>query len=413
MSFTNSDSYGLCKGCFKQQRFCTCKDSYHSDTVNQEVTEHCDQTFSEHNPQCQSIGEQEQQQLQQQGGLEQAQGPQNQEQIQEGQSQGPQTQEQQQGDQTQGNQTQGPQTQSQNEIQEQTQIQDQTEDQDQTQGPQLQAQRHGDQTMENNQTISTPVDVDGVNVNVQCGDCKPTIIFPDDFFEKNKKKKDHNQRGDDMENCKCKENKCPKDCDCCVQNLADLLRKVQNFQTTLTNPANRAIDIYFSTVNGLPNPSEGQVISDIVDCSVLRFRPADQITIVPNTAVQLCDVAGICATDTDATPEISNVYEFLLQQAYEDTEDCSYQKRKKPCNCPCCASGIGEELRCTANFGLLLDVYLKGQTTALPLYVLTVKDCLAYFVNDITDLDSICVFSLCAISGFTVVSQTLGTIDSA
>lgn len=184
-----SDNYGLCKECFKQQRFCTCVDSCTLDTVNQESNEHCEQSFSEHNPQCQSIGEQKQQQQQEQGGLEQEQGPQHQEQLQEGQRQGPQTQEQEQGPQTQGNQTQGPQTQSQVEIQEQTQIQDQTEDQDQTQGPQLQAQRHGDQTMENSQTISTPVEVDGVNVNLQCGDCKPIIVFPDDFFEKNNNKK--------------------------------------------------------------------------------------------------------------------------------------------------------------------------------------------------------------------------------
>ncbi|MDS9472061.1 hypothetical protein [Sporosarcina pasteurii] len=405
-----SDNYGLCKECFKQQRFCTCVDSCTLDTVNQESNEHCEQSFSEHNPQCQSIGEQKQQQQQEQGGLEQEQGPQHQEQLQEGQRQGPQTQEQEQGPQTQGNQTQGPQTQSQVEIQEQTQIQDQTEDQDQTQGPQLQAQRHGDQTMENSQTISTPVEVDGVNVNLQCGDCKPIIVFPDDFFEKNNNKK---QGGDKVGKCNCqknKEDKCPKDCNCCVRNLADLLRRVRNFQTTLVNPADQEIDIYFSTMNGLANPSEGQIITNLVDCSTLRFRLADQATPVPNTVVQLCDVAGICATDTDDTPEVSNVFEFLLQQTNENLEESSCQEKKKTCVCPCCASGIGDELRCTVDYGLLLNVLLQGQTTPLPLYLLTVKDCLAYFVNDITNPTEICVFSLCAISGFTVGSQILGTI---
>jgi hypothetical protein len=412
MSYSNNENYGLCKECFKQQKFCTCPSFSSTDSIHQKNTELTDQTFSEHNPQCQSIGEQQQQQSQKQGGLEQEQGPQTQDQIQEGQRQGPQTQEQTQGDQTQGNQTQGPQTQSQNEIQEQTQIQDQTEDQDQTQGPQLQAQRHGDQTMENNQTISTPVDVDGVNVNVKCGDCKPIIIFHDDFMEERKKKKHDNRGGEDMGKCQCQK-ECQGDCNCCVQNLSNLLRSVQSFQTTITNPADRAIDIYFNTLNGLLNPTEEQVISNVIDCSVVRFRPANQILPVPNTAVQLCDVAGICATDTDDTPEISNVFEFLLQQANKDIEVCDCKKKEKPCICPCCATGIGEELRCTANFGLLLNVLIQGQTAPLPLYVLTVKDCLAYFVDNITAPTEICVFSLCAISGFTVVSQIVGTIEDA
>lgn len=412
MSYSNRDGYGFCKDCYKQKQFCTCENTCSSGFVSQEITEHCDQTVSEHNPQCQSIGEQEQQQQQQQGGLEQEQGPQIQDQIQEGQRQGPQIQKQTQGPQTQGDQSQGPQTQSQNEIQEQTQIQDQTEDQDQTQGPQLQAQRHGDQTMENNQTISTPVDVDGVNVDVKCGDCKPTIIFAEDFFEERKKKKDCDQGGEDMHKGICKENQCPNDCDCCVQNLAELLRDVQSFQTTITDATAQAIDIYFSTVNGFPdNQIAGQVISDVIDCSVLRFRTAGQILPVPNTAVQLCDVAGICATDTDTSPEISNVFEFLLQRATTDPEedDCTCKKKKKLCSCPCCAAGIGEELRCIAPYGILVNVRVQGQTAPLPLYVLAVKDCLAYFIDSLTATTRrICVFSLCAISGFTVGVQTIG-----
>lgn len=407
MSFANNDEYGLCKECFKQHKFCTCQDSYSINSINDEK----DQTFTEHNPQCQSIGEQEQQQQQEQGGLEQSQGPQIQDQIQEGQRQGPQKQLQ--GDQTQGDQTQGPQTQGQTESQVQNSAQGQTEDQNQTQGPQLQAQRHGDQTMENNQTISTPVDVEGVNVNLKCGDCKPTIIFTEDFFDEKKKKRDRNQGGEDMEKCNCQSNNCPKDCDCCVQNLAELLRDVQSFQATLTDPTAQAIDIYFSTVNGFPNnPITNQVISDVVDCSVLRFRTAGQVLPVPNTTVQLCDVAGICATDTDTSPEITNVYEFLLQRATTDTaeeEECTCCKKKiKPCSCPCCAAGIGEELSCTAPYGILLDVGVQGQTAPLPLYVIAVKDCLAFFIDSLTTPTRICVFSLCAISGFTVGTQTIG-----
>ncbi|MFI8684559.1 hypothetical protein [Rossellomorea sp. NPDC077527] len=386
MSYSQNDSYGLCKGCFKQKSFCTCE------ITNQEFTEHTDQTFSEHNPQCQSIGEQEQQQTQEQGGLDQQQGPQTQGQIQEGQHQGPQSQEQQQGPQTQGNQSQGPQTQG-------PQTQGQNKEQDQQQGPQTQDQRHGDQTMTNDQSISTPVDVDGVTVDTKCGDCKPVIIFDDDFFEKRKRHGD--KRGEDMD----KKDRCSKDCDCCVRNLADLLREVQVYQSTLTDSNAKAIDIYFTTISGMDNPTEDQVINQVVDCSVLRFRPADQTPVAPNTAVQLCDVAGICAEDIADTPD---VYDFLLAKAnaIEEVDEDSCNK-KRSCTCPCCATGIGEELKCTANYGLLLDVFVKGQTEALSLYVLAVKDCLVYF-TDAADPPEICVFSLCAISGFTVVDQMIG-----
>ena len=395
MSYSNHDSYGLCKQCFKQHAFCTCE------VNNRETTELTDQTFSEHNPQCQSIGEQEQEQKQEQGGLEQEQGPQIQGQNQEGQTQGPQ-------EQKQGDQSQGPQTQEQNEIQVQTQDQDQnqTEDQDQTQGPQLQAQRHGDQTMTNDQSISTPVDVDGVNVDVKCGDCKPIIIFDDDFFEKQKKRKHGNKGGEDVGNDHCKNRRCTKDCDCCVQNLGDLLKEVRTFQST--DPSTKPIDIFFNTVNGLPNPSTGQVITQVEDCSILRFKLSTQATAAPNTAVQLCDVAGICST---ADP----VIDFLVEKAneVEDESDQSCDKKKKSCTCSCCATGIGDELQFTANYGLELDVYIKGQlstsTEGESLYVLAVKDCLVYLVDDLTTPGRVCVFSLCAISGFTVVDQTIGT----
>ncbi|WML53365.1 hypothetical protein RCG17_01255 [Neobacillus sp. PS3-12] len=419
MSFNNSNDYEYCKKCYKQKQFCTC----------QEEVNPCDQTFCEHNPLSQSIGEQEQQQQQQQGGLEQEQGPQTQEQIQEGQRQGPQTQEQEQGPQTQGNQQQGPQSQAQTEVQNQTggaQDQAQTENQNQAQGAQTQTQRHGDQNQQNNQSISTTVDVDGVTLNVKCGDCKP-IIFPSFPFNFHKKQRNMNNCDggcDDMGNCDCQENeedKCPKDCNCCVRNLANLLNQVRQFQATtpITIPPNDlqqiAINIFFSVVTGLRNPTTGQVITDVVDCSVVTFRTAGQTTPVPNTTVQLCDVAGICATiSTTPTPTPTpNIFQFLLQQANNETEDCSCNKKNKPCKCPCCARGIGEELSCAAKFGLKLNVLINGlpisTTPALPpLYVLKVKDCLAYFVNDLINPTEICVFSLCAIAGFTVVSQTLG-----
>lgn len=389
--------YGSCKKCFKQQKFCTCHNSLEIDSNNK------DQHFSEHNPQCQSIGEQEQKQEQQQGGLEQEQGPQIQGQNQEGQRQGPQSQEQQQGPQTQGSLSQG-----QNESQEQVQIQDQTEDQDQTQGPQLQAQRHGDQTMENDQTIDTPIDVDGVTVDVKCGDCKPTIIFKDDFRKEKKKKR----RGEDMGKCNCHEIKDECDCNCCARDLGKLLKQVQAFQTTITTPADKSIDIYFTTNGGITNPTEDQEIVEVKECSTVRYKNAGQPLPVPSTTFQLCNVAGISATDTDDTEEVSNVYEFLLTLANQNNQELDEEKCKKKrrdCKNSCCASGIADELECTATFGLQLQVFIEGQVQPLNLTVMKVQGRLVYFLNS-ANPNQIFVFSVCAITGYRVISQIIGML---
>lgn len=401
MSYSTHDGYGKCKNCFNQKQYCTC---------NQTIEEHSNKSISDKSPHCQSVGDQKQKQLQE--GPEQDQGPQIQDQLQGQIQDQDQDQEQKLEGQTQGDQQQdqmqGPQIQAQNEIQIQEQDQDQTEDQDQEQGDQLQAQRHGDQSMENNQSISTPTDinVDGVKMDVKCGDCKPTIVFTEEVFDGRKKKK-HRDRGRDKVDRR--EMKCGKDCDCCVQNLADLLKDVQQFQSTITVPADKAIDIYSSTTIGLNNPIIEQVINQVVGCSILRFRDFDQIPVAPNTTVQLCDVAGISATDTAETEP--NVYEFLFEKANEieeHDEDCCKKKKKKACDCPCCASEIGKELECTANYRLLLNVFVKGQSTAISsIYVLNVKDCLAYFLDDLNDPATIYVFSLCAISAFTVVEQNI------
>jgi len=389
MSYSNEDNYGLCKNCFKQQKFCECTKK---------------QSFSENHPLTQSIGEQEQKQQQEQGGLEQQQGPQLQGQNQEGQSQGPQSQEQQQGPQSQGSLSQN-----QNESQEQVQVQDQTEDQDQTQGNQTQSQRHGDQTMENNQTIDTPIDIDGVTVDVKCGDCKPIIIFNEKIFKSNKKFYKH--RGGDVN--PCNHNRCKNVCkDCCVQELGILLKQVQKFQTTITSPTEKAINIYFSSVSGFPsNPTtDGQVITEVIECETLRYKLANQLTPVPSRVVQLCDVAGITAQNTGVTP---SVYTFLLEQATTQEDDMNKdqcKKKKTSCKCSACANGIGKQLESAINFGIEIQLYLKGQISPFTplLYVLSVKDGIAYFIDDLINPQNIYVFSLCAISGYFIDTQTIG-----
>lgn len=399
MEFTHDykDRYGYCKECHKQKPFCTCSASSgdEDNSVYQKISEN-------HPCQSQSIGEEEQQQKQEQGGLKQSQGS---------QTQGPQSQEQTQGPEDQDQFQEG---QKQSQSQEQTggtqgsPVQNQTQDQDQvqtgqeqTQGPQLQLQRHGDQTLTSTPTISTPVDVDvkGVTVNVKCGDCKPIIV------EKKKKRNhcdcecddlDNCDCGcDDMNNCDCRQNKvdqCRQD-NCCVQSLSDLLNSIRSEQLTATTDVPNPIDIYLSVTTSLANPIVGQVISSVNNC-VVRFRPATQTPIFPSTTVQLCDVAGICST----TQTMAN---FLIEQANATPEESNNKKKKRNCCCPCCATGIGEDLQCAANFGLPVTVNIQGVTTALgPFNVLNVKDCLAYFVNS-TVPTQVCVFSLCAIVGFT------------
>jgi hypothetical protein len=282
--------------------------------------------------------------------------------------------------------------------------QNQTNTQTETQFPIM-----GDQTV--NQNISAPVDVNGVTVsvpvsvpvtlNVKCGDCEPENHHP---HCKNKGN-DCNCEGS-CEKLERKKNNCNcgQDCGDCSQCLCDLLEKVLAFQTTIINPLDKQVDVYLTSTTPLGNTIVDQVITDVSNCCIVRLKPGFPPTPTPaptlpppginSTTVQLCDVAGISALNTGTTPSI---FQFLLNQAFavEEQNDqcCKCHESKKKCNCPRCASVMGEELACTAKFGISVIVSIKGLMIPLPsLFVYKVKDCLVYLVDNLNTPTEICFF---------------------
>ncbi|QSF36522.1 hypothetical protein ICR95_28805 (plasmid) [Priestia megaterium] len=299
----------------------------------------------------------------------------------------------------------------------------QTQDEEQTQtlGDQLQLQRHGDQTqgsqnigghtntspLNNTQTISTPTTVSGVTVTVPVTlTCGCNCNKKDECKCDNKKDRECRKDDDCNKNCK-------KGCDCCTSSVADLLRRVQNVQSTILPPEDKAINIYANTTAVTPNPVLNQVITNVNDCSTVTFKNADQLTNTPNTTFRLDKIAGISAINNPVST--TDIFDFLL--AFANTcDNIPPEDRNKDCLCgcrnnpnkSCCCDTLESELRAAATFGLSINLLLEG-VAALPtsVFVLKICDCIGFFVDNLTAPTVIYAFSLCAIDGITVPSQML------
>ncbi|WP_226683689.1 hypothetical protein [Sutcliffiella horikoshii] len=279
------------------------------------------------------------------------------------------------------------------------------------QGPQNQLQRHGnqrngDQTneghtnispLQNNQSISTPIDVSGVNVNVKCGDFMP---FPYPFpFPVHKcnccPDSPFCTKSFDHKDCR-KDKRKSKECDCCTEALSEFLCFVRDTQRSLD--VEEGVDIYLASATGLGNPIDDQIITDVESCFLIRFR--DEGETGPITAAQLCKVAGLSVTEDEEDPPGEL---FTLIQDYINNLNAGCSQDKGKCDCSCCASAIGEELDAARRFPqqLTAELFINGVDAELAdLTVLLVKDCLVYLTN--TTEDTIYVFSLCAITAVTV-----------
>ncbi|WP_051254568.1 hypothetical protein [Halobacillus kuroshimensis] len=340
----------------------------------------------------QTQGPQEQNQSQgygDQGG--QTQGPQEQNVSQgygdqAGQTQGPQDLTQNQGYGDQGGQTQGP--------QEQNVSQGYGDQAGQTQGPQelTQTQGYGDQSgqnleghtnnspLNNEQTIDTSVSGVTVNVTTTCEDDKDCGCY------------DYGCRGRKKGNGKSRS----KECDCCTKNLSDLLEDIRTTQQT--DPAGNPISIYLTAPEG--DPIENQQIFNVNGCATVTYIEAGQTTAVPNATSQLCKVAGIQADDTSA-----DVFALLTTLSNSCEEEYG-----SSCGCENCANGIGEDLACTTRFGIQINLNVEGQAAPIPdLFVQSICGCLGFFVDDLINPTVIYVFTLCSVTGYNVLSQTLGS----
>ncbi|WP_051827401.1 hypothetical protein [Metabacillus indicus] len=278
--------------------------------------------------------------------------------------------------------------------------------QEQTLESQTQRQRHGDQTqgaqtigghtnnspLTNNQTITT--DVSGVTVNVTCC-CEKEKKPLKECCEKGCTCKDCKKKRD----CGCsgrkKVKKCNDDCDCCTRDLAALLESLRVFQTTAEDTT--GIDIYLTGSPSLVNPFRGQIITGVNECGAFTFRGLGQLAPRPNTTVQICKTAGVSAAA--GSPEFS-----FLQSAGAACQN-SLDRKKRTCCCGCCAENIAQDLLFASRFGLNVSLLVDGLTGLNNLVVLNVCGCLAFFtiVSIIGVPSEIYVFSVCSITGFTVL----------
>jgi hypothetical protein len=277
----------------------------------------------------------------------------------------------------------------------QTQMQDQNQEEDQFQLMGDQSQEQGMQMIEghtnmspldNNQMIDTSVSGVTVNntTNVKCG------CSIDDDKEDGKHCKDKKRTSDD----------------CCVKDIANLLNEVRITQSQIEESTDQGIDIYTDGNTSAGNPIENQVITNVNNCDTVTFRMAGQMTPIPNTTLRIKKVTGIQATDNPESDD--DIFDNILSigttcfDRAENTIDC---KKKKLC----CEGAILNNLEAAQTFGLELELVIKGLDMNIEnVFVLNICDCLVFLVDDLVEPSTIYVFSVCAIEGVLVPSQTLG-----
>ncbi|MGE6206305.1 hypothetical protein [Guptibacillus hwajinpoensis] len=395
----------------------------------------------------QALGEQSVDQAQRhgdQGGQEQGAQTQNQTQAhgdQDGQDQGAQTQNQTQAHGDQDGQDQGAQTQNQTQAhgdqdgqdqgaQTQNQTQAHGDQGDQDQGDQTQDQAHGDQgqtlgpqtldgdqnleghtnnsPLDNNQTIDTSVSGVTVNLTTSCkNDCE--CSSSDDCGKY--RKRSYRTKGNYSKKESQHTGKKKDDCSCCVATLSQFLSDLQMFQ--LTDASSKPINLYLTTpINAVTNPVPDQAITRVAKCSTVTYKLSSQVGVNPSTTTQICKIAGVRADIED-----EEIFNYLLSYGTTCMNPLATQETYPKCKCDdcgCCANGIGEELDCTTRFGIGVRISVEGQSDVIQtppanLFVLNLCDCLVFLTDNLdpTMATEIYVFSLCAITGVTVDTQTI------
>ncbi|MFV0342387.1 MAG: hypothetical protein ACK5JH_05760, partial [Anaerocolumna sp.] len=281
-------------------------------------------------------------------------------QTQGSQLQGDQTQGQNQGDQMQG-QNQGDQTQGQNQG-------DQT--QDQNQGDQFQlmtghgGQSLGDQILTSSPSISTPVNVSGVTVNVTVSCC-----------DEKKKKKEKTKKD------------CEEQCRCSITSLLNLLR---TFSLAITD--SELSQLVFN-ISGLPTSTLTGNIGNVTNCTftVLPEDGSNAITFLTDS------LNALTISQTQGTPSL-----FSLLLSYLQTTNCSPTQNASEKDChedtTCCFDQINQQLQ--AFFAANLELQIFVDNTIVPGFILKICDDIVYLVDSLTDPTSITAIPICKIVGF-------------
>ena len=269
-----------------------------------------------------------------------------------------------QGGETQGSQTQGDQTQTMTGHGGQTQ-----EEQNQLMighGGQTQ----GDQLLNSNPTISTPVNVSGVNVNVTVSCCDG--------------KKKHE--------CAC-------DCQAqCRASANALLSLVRTLSLAITDPENALIDFYARGLVSMPttgNLGSGTACTFTIE----PLLGAEPITVLTDA------LDALAIAQTGVTPSIFSLLLTYLQAQSDSPET-------KDDECACCIAEIARQLRAYEAAGTQIQVGTEsGSFTG---YVYRVIDGVAYLVDDEEEPTAIYAIPVCKILNIqpqVIVAQTGGTAN--
>ena len=265
-------------------------------------------------------------------------------QSQEGETQGSQTQ----GDQTQsitghGGQTQGDQTQSMSGHGDQTQ---------------------GDQTLSSNPTISTPVSVSGVNVNVTvtCGECE--------------KKK---------EECCCN---CQEEC---RKSVTALLYLVKTLASTLTDTTASLISFY--SLGLQESPTVGN-IGSVTDClfAILPESAGNEITVSTNA------LEALSFESVTITP---NLFSLLLNYLGSLPINIYHPDDGKDCCtsvCDCCYASILQQLQNFYFIKTLLRINLAENSFTG--YIYKISNGVVFLVDDLTSPTILYAIPICKILNY-------------
>lgn len=298
-------------------------------------------------------------QIQTQGDLSEMQGNQSQNQGDQTETLGDMAQYQ--GGETQGDLVQGDQAQSQG---------------DQTQGDQTQTmtghggQTLGDQILTSSPSISTPVNVSGVNVNVTVSCCDELKKYRKDYCH----------------DCQLE----------CRNTIKSLLLLIKTLSLPINDLTNSQITLYYCGLQAAPTLGN---LSDITDCT-FAFEPAEG----GNKRTFLIDVLETLSFEPSATePNIFTTLLAYLQSLPSIVPVSNANDKDISCN-ECCFKKLLLPLQ--AYLIAMVRIQIELSTTSFTGYIYKINNDIIYLVDDLTNTTVIDAIPICKIISYYLINAT-------
>ncbi|WP_252234854.1 hypothetical protein, partial [Clostridium sp. CH2] len=231
----------------------------------------------------------------------------------------------------------------------------------QTQGDQTQTmtghggQTLGDQTLSSNPSISTPVNVSGVNVNVTVSCC------------------DHNKKHH-------------KDCqEECRKSITALLTLIKTFSLAITDPSSSLIAFYNC---GYQSSSTIGNLGNVTECTfgVTPESGGNEITFLTDSLVAL---------SFESVATTPNLFSLLLAYLQSLSTICTCDDLDETCNfvCDCCSKKI--ELLLQAYYIAKVQLQINLACISFTGYIYQICNGIIYLVDDFTNPTIIYAIPIC------------------